>query len=69
MKEDALAVALFPYCSFHTPSQDHRAALIAAQEKDARPTATTEVKLDRQGGQGVAVGSVKGNLAETRLTR
>ena len=65
VKEDAIVVALFLYSPFHTPSQDHVAALIAAQEKDARPTATTEVKLDRQGGLGVEVESMKGDLAET----
>ena len=47
-----------------TPSQDHRATLIAAQEKDARPTPTIEVKLDWQGGSGVEVESMKGDLAE-----
>ena len=64
VKEDALVVVLFLSCSFHTPSQDHRAALVAAQEKDARPTATIEVKFDRQGELGVEVGSMKGHLAD-----
>ena len=44
MKEGSLVV-VFLCCS---PSQDQRAALIAALEKDARPTATIKVNLDRQ---------------------
>ena len=31
VKEDALVVVLFLHCLSHTPSQDHSAALIAAQ--------------------------------------
>ena len=60
----SIVVALFLYCSFHTPSRDHRAALIAAQEKDARPTATIKVTLHRHGDLGVEVESMKGYLAE-----
>ena len=69
VKEDALVVVLFLSCSFHTPSQDHRAALVAAQEKDARPTATIEVKFDRQGELGVEVGSMKGRSRRRRGSR
>ena len=61
-------VVLFLYCSFHTPYQDHRAALIAAQE-DVRPIATVEVELDRQGDLGVEVESMNGDLARKTCSR
>ena len=56
---------MFLYCSFHTPSQNHRDAIFSPQEKDARPAATIKVQLDRQGDLGVEVESMKGDLADT----
>ena len=64
--EDSLVVVSFRYCSFHTytPSQEYRAALIAAQEKGTRPTATIDVDFDRVTSVS-KVESTKGDLGES----
>ena len=49
VKENSLAVVLFLFCSVHTPSQHHCVALILAQERDARPTASIVVKTRQAG--------------------
>ena len=68
VKEDALVVALFLYCSFHTPSQDHCAALIAAQEKHARSTARVSEEQGQEqivGGRGVHFSKVISTIDAT----
>ena len=64
VKEISLAVVLFLYCSVHTPSQHHRVVLILAQEREARPTATIEVKTRQTGWSWCRGAIMKGDLAE-----